>query len=220
MEVALLLLDGVLDSALAVTRDVLSAANRIAVALGRGDDPFRITMIAPRRNVRTGTGLAVRADRAFDGAMRRRTPEVLIVLGMNVPTPPELDAMLASDDARRAFEVIRRFSARGARVLASCSGSFLCGAAGILEGERAVTSWWLAPHFRARFPGVTLDDARMVVEGARVVTAGAALSQIDLMLWLVRTVRGPEVAELCARYLVVDERASQASISSGTTCST
>jgi transcriptional regulator GlxA family with amidase domain len=82
---------------------------------------------------------------------------------------------------------------------------------GLLDGREATTSWWLASLFRQRYPRVELRDHAVVVSGGRsVVTAGAALSQIDLMLWLVRKVCGPEVANLCARYLVAGERPSQA----------
>jgi len=50
----------------------------------------------------------------------------------------------------------------------------------------------------------------MLVDEGHVVTAGAALAHVDLMLYHVRRFAGPAVAELCARYLVVDSRPSQA----------
>jgi transcriptional regulator GlxA family with amidase domain len=46
------------------------------------------------------------------------------------------------------------------------------------------------------------------VKSGRVVTAGAALSHMDLALWLVRSV-SPQLAALTARYLIVDARPSQ-----------
>jgi transcriptional regulator GlxA family with amidase domain len=48
----------------------------------------------------------------------------------------------------------------------------------------------------------------MIVQSGRVVTAGAALSHMDLALWLVRRV-SPQLAALVARYLIVDSRPSQ-----------
>jgi len=63
---------------------------------------------------------------------------------------------------------------------------------------------------RERFPAVTLDDSRMVVESKGIVTAGAALAHVDLALWFVRR-QSPSVARATARHLVFDERPSQAS---------
>jgi transcriptional regulator GlxA family with amidase domain len=80
--------------------------------------------------------------------------------------------------------------------------------AGLLDGEEATTTWWLAPLFRQRYPQVTLDESRMVVRSGATVTAGAAFSHIDMVLALVRQT-SPELASLLAKYLVVDARPSQ-----------
>jgi transcriptional regulator GlxA family with amidase domain len=48
----------------------------------------------------------------------------------------------------------------------------------------------------------------MVVKSGRFVTSGAALSHVDLALYLVRGV-SPQLASLTARYLIVDSRPSQ-----------
>jgi transcriptional regulator GlxA family with amidase domain len=48
----------------------------------------------------------------------------------------------------------------------------------------------------------------MIVKSGRFVTAGAALSHMDLALWFVRSV-SPQLALLTAKYLIVDSRPSQ-----------
>jgi transcriptional regulator GlxA family with amidase domain len=78
----------------------------------------------------------------------------------------------------------------------------------VLDGETVTTTWWLAPFFRQRYPRVRLDDRRMLVPSGRVLTAGAALSHMDMALWLIRQV-SPSLAETTARYLIVDSRPSQ-----------
>jgi transcriptional regulator GlxA family with amidase domain len=60
------------------------------------------------------------------------------------------------------------------------------------------------------FPGVRVDREAMVVEERGRCTAGASLAQLDLMLHLIAREAGPTLAGLVARYLVVDERPSQA----------
>jgi transcriptional regulator GlxA family with amidase domain len=109
---------------------------------------------------------------------------------------------------REAGAVLRKWSVRGALVTAACVGTFLLAEAALLDGEEATTTWWLAPLFRQRYPLVRLDESRLVVQSKAVVTAGAALSHLDLALALIRRA-SPELANLAAKYLVVDARTSQ-----------
>jgi transcriptional regulator GlxA family with amidase domain len=48
----------------------------------------------------------------------------------------------------------------------------------------------------------------MIVKSGSFVTAGAALSHMDLALWIIRQ-KSPRLAALTAKYLVVDSRPSQ-----------
>jgi hypothetical protein len=48
----------------------------------------------------------------------------------------------------------------------------------------------------------------MLVRSGRVLTAGAALSHMDMALWLIRQA-SPLLADLTARYLIVDSRPTQ-----------
>jgi transcriptional regulator GlxA family with amidase domain len=83
------------------------------------------------------------------------------------------------------------------------------GRAGVLDGKRATTSWWLGPTFRRMFPAVELDEAEMIVADDGVLTAGAALAHLDLALAVIRE-RSPDLASLVARYFILDDRPSQA----------
>jgi transcriptional regulator GlxA family with amidase domain len=48
----------------------------------------------------------------------------------------------------------------------------------------------------------------MIVKSGKFVTAGAALSHMDLALWIIRQ-KSPKLAALTAKYLIVDSRPSQ-----------
>jgi transcriptional regulator GlxA family with amidase domain len=91
---------------------------------------------------------------------------------------------------------------------AACVGTFVMAESGLLDHREATTTWWLAPLFRTRYPTVRLDESHMLIKSGRMVTAGAALSHMDLALWLIRQ-HSPKLADLTAKYLIVDSRPSQ-----------
>jgi len=142
-------------------------------------------------------------------AMRLARPDVVLVPALGAKMPEPLRAVLQRRDIIDAQALLRRWSGSGTLAGAACTGTFVLAGTSLLDGQRATTSWWLAPFFRERYPHVVLDESRMLVGSSRFVTAGAALAHLDLALWLVRR-RSPALAALTARYLVVDPRPSQA----------
>lgn len=93
---------------------------------------------------------------------------------------------------------------------ASCSAVFLLQAAGLLTKKKVTTSWWLSPLLHQLEPACTVDAERMVIEDGAIITAGAAMAQMDLMLHLLRTRFGLTLADAVARFLVINARAAQA----------
>jgi transcriptional regulator GlxA family with amidase domain len=200
-----MVLAGAMPSSVAITADVIATANRLRVAEGRAP------LFAPRfsgsgRRMAAGlcadTGAAAEAGRAGDA-------DVVVVPGLGTTTEASIRDRLERPDARTAIRVLTRVCARGGEIAASCSAVFLLGEAGLLDGRRATTTWWLAPAFQRAYPAVRLDADAMVVADGPVTTAGAAMAQLDLMLALVKRHGGPELADRCARYLLLDGRRSQ-----------
>ena len=131
---------------------------------------------------------------------------VVPAIGFKMPRP--LEAALTRPDVRDSFDALRSWARSGATMTAACIGTFVLAESGLLNGQRATTTWWLAPMFRGRYPEVRLEESNMLVTSGRYVTAGAALSHMDLTLFLIRGV-SPQLASLTARYLIVDSRPSQ-----------
>ena len=212
-----LVLPSVLDLSLGITLDVMSAANRLQVARG-GAPIFGFALVGPAgRRLTTGAGLQVGPVGALpplpeplSGSRPKAGATALVVVpGINLATVPEIQAWREQPAARRAARWLAGMVQGGAQVAAGCASTFLLGEAGLLQGRCATTTWWLAPHFRERFPGVELDMDRMVVADGAITTAGAALAQADLMLELVARHGSAELARQCARYLLLDRRTSQ-----------
>jgi transcriptional regulator GlxA family with amidase domain len=109
----------------------------------------------------------------------------------------------------RVQERLRRLAPRMSVVAGGHAASFLMAGADLLHGRVATTAWWLAPEFLRRFPGVTLDMRRRVVDDGKYLTSGAPLAQLDLVLHLVDRLYGPVVAQLVSSHLLADAHGSQ-----------
>jgi transcriptional regulator GlxA family with amidase domain len=198
MRIAIVALEDVFDTGLSALLDTFETATEL------GSLPFAVSVVSVRARVRTHHGFLVPAAKP-----PARAPDLVIVPALACKQPASIVAALERADVRDVIELVRRWSARGARIAAACTGTFVLGRSGLLDGHRATTSWWLGPAFRREFPAVELDDGQMVVAERHVITAGAALAHLDLALAVIRE-RSPNLAALVARFLMLDDRASQA----------
>ncbi len=204
--IAILALDGVLDSSLTLTLDTLRTAHAFAQRSGRTSG-LRVVVAGWRKVVRTGGGLRLDADVTFRGFTRRVRPDWVVVPGMGLTSDAHLATRFGGNDALAAMDLLRGTKAQ---IAASCSSVFLLAETGLLTGRHVTSTWWLAPSFRTRYPDVTLDEMRMLVRDGRFLTAGSAFAQLDLTLAIVTETLGATIADLCSRFLLIDHRPSQA----------
>ena len=204
MRIHILALNGVFDTGLAAVLDAFGTANALAEMTGISSLRFRTKVVGLHKSITTAHGLSM----PVIAAVRAQTPDAVVMPAiLHMKQEPLLRA-LAGNEVRAAGAVLRKWSARGALTATACIGTFVLAESALLDGEEATTTWWLSPLFRQRYPRVRLDESRIIVQSNAVVTAGAALSHLDLALALIRRA-SPELANLTARYLVVDVRTSQ-----------
>jgi transcriptional regulator GlxA family with amidase domain len=85
-----------------------------------------------------------------------------------------------------------------------CTGAFLLGAAGLLDGLRATSHWSTIDRLREFVPATSvLDDVRVVDEGEIITSAGVSAG-IDMALHVVRRLHGDAVATATARDMEYD----------------
>ena len=94
---------------------------------------------------------------------------------------------------------IRRQRASEALTTSVCTGAFLLGAVGLLDGKKATTHWSTIDELRETYSTADVrDDARFIDEG-EIITAAGVSAGIDMALHVVRRLHGDEVAKRTAR---------------------
>jgi transcriptional regulator GlxA family with amidase domain len=208
--ILILALDGVMDSSLAITLDTLKAGQAFLARASKAHG-IRIVTAGYKKHVCTSGGLRLHVDSLLrdipDSGVK---PDWVIVPGAGLVGDAEIMARFAKKDAIEVMRLLQAVNDGRVKIGASCSSVFLLAQAGLLEGRRATMTWWLAHVFRARFPNITLDETKMLVRDGPYMTAGAAFSQLDLALAIVADTMGTAIAHLCSRYMLIDQRPSQA----------
>ena len=103
----------------------------------------------------------------------------------------------------KLLAALRAAAARGARIVSICSGSFVLGQAGLLDGRRATTHWLYADLFREMFPAAHYADDVLYVDEGNVITSAGCAAGVDACLHVVRRDFGARVANALAKRMVV-----------------
>jgi len=94
---------------------------------------------------------------------------------------------------------------RGKTELASiCVGSFLLAATGLLDGKKATTNWMFADLFRKKYPQITLEDDKIIVDQGSIYTCGGAFSFTTFIIYLIEKFCGHEVAITASKILMIN----------------
>jgi transcriptional regulator GlxA family with amidase domain len=101
------------------------------------------------------------------------------------------------------IEAVRAAHEAGARVASLCTGAFVLGAAGLLDGRRATTHWAHTAQLSARHPRAVVDPDVLYTDNGSVLTAAGKAAAVDLCLHLVHLDHGTTIANTVARRLVM-----------------
>jgi AraC family transcriptional activator FtrA len=134
---------------------------------------------------------AVEPDHGLERLVSADTVIVPACADVDEPPPPELvDAVRAAHEA-------------GARVASLCTGAFVLGAAGLLDGRRATTHWAHTAELSARYPLAEVDPDVLYTDNGSVLTSAGKAAAVDLSLHLIHLDHGASIANSVARRLVV-----------------
>lgn len=183
----------------------LEVLGRVAALVPGGGYEIELVASSPEHGggaITTTSGLPLQAQRGLDEVPDAAIDglDTLIVAG-------GAGAVEACSDTRLT-DFVRRASRRVRRTTAICTGAFVLGEAGVLDGRRAVTHWSHLDDFRTRYPQVSLDADAIYVRDVRpdageVWSSAGVTAGIDLTLAMVRDDFGAAVALAIARDLVM-----------------
>jgi transcriptional regulator GlxA family with amidase domain len=190
------------------------AIERVAIVAVPGVEPFELGVAWE------GFGV-VRSDEGIpphETSLVSMTPTVQTGGGWSISTPHRLDHAAdadlviiparAGDDENMAglepiLELLRHTVDRGARVMSLCTGAFVLGAAGLLDGRRCTTHWRYAARLAALHPDADVDPNVLFVCDGPVLTSAGTAAGLDLCLHVIRADHGEEVARKVARRMVM-----------------
>jgi transcriptional regulator GlxA family with amidase domain len=175
--------------------EVLDFAGPYEVCSGTRDpsgQPYvDVVTVGPPGEIRCRGGLRVRPDHTIDDC----PPLDALV----VPGGPGADERTPVQDAM-LLPFLRDRAESTAIVASVCTGAFLLGRAGLLDGRRATTHSSALEKLQHEFPATEVLASKVVDEGA-IVTAAGVSSGIDLGLHLFERWFGPEARAIAARGL-------------------
>lgn len=169
--------------------EVFSIANRYIVE----DQRYQLSTLGTGRGVlRASNGVAVQADSHIDEACGAY--DVLLV-----PGGPG-----AYDQQHQALQVwLRAAAQRATRYGSICTGAFVLGAAGLLDGYRVTTHWHYTERLIRRYPKARVETDKIILQDRRLITSGGVTAGIDLALSIVAQDHGRKVALDVAKVLLV-----------------
>ncbi len=128
--------------------------------------------------------------------LARRRLDTLLVCGLIAPAPTD---SLTLNRLRAASRLARRTAS-------VCTGTFLLGEAGLIDGRHVTTHWLYARALQQQFPAARVDADRIFINDGPVWTSAGMSTGIDLALGLIEADYGSELAAAVAKKLVVYHR--------------
>ncbi|MFD9739100.1 GlxA family transcriptional regulator [Umezawaea sp. NPDC059074] len=151
---------------------------------------FRVCAEEPGKPLSTNVGVSLTPELGLDA-----------LVGADLVAIP---AFTIRDEYPPAvLDAVRQAAEAGATLLTVCSGAFLLGEAGLLDGRHCTMHWREQQRFAERFPLAKLDPDVLFVDDGNIITSAGTASGIDACLHLVRREHGSAAATAIARRMVV-----------------
>ena len=187
--VLMVLFDDVLMLDVAGPMDVFSISNRLLPK----DRHYHMQTVAEHSGlVRSSCGLKVQAD----CTLQTLPSHVDLLLVPGGPGAYEVGHPAVSAWLPGAADRARRYGA-------ICTGVFVLGEAGLIDGYRCTTHWNYVERLAKRYPQSRVETEQIYVIDRNLITSGGITAGIDMALAVVAEDHGKELALEVAKILLV-----------------
>lgn len=160
-------------------------------ANGFGAD-YEIHSCAVEPTIRTAQGLTLSA---LEPLPEIKPGDLVLV--------PGLESSTLDDLSHVPSRWLRGVEPAGGTVGSICSGAFVLGRAGLLDGRQCTTHWKVADLLQALHPRARVIRDRLYVRDGALITSAGVTSGIDMALSMVEEEHGPVLVSRVAREMVV-----------------
>ncbi|MWV18232.1 helix-turn-helix domain-containing protein [Pseudomonas sp. L-22-4S-12] len=187
--VAILVFPDVLMLDVAGPAEVFSIANRYLAP----EDHYRLcTISSAEHNVRASNGLRLLADHVLEDAPS--TFDLLLI-----PGGPG-----AYNDKHEELQPwLRQAIQASCRYGSICTGAFILGELGLLDGRQVTTHWNYTERLAQRFPAALVSTDQIYIQDGELLTSGGITAGIDMALGILAADHGKKVAVAVAKVLLV-----------------
>jgi transcriptional regulator GlxA family with amidase domain len=173
--------------------EVFSVASRVAKRDLGIEHLFRVSLIgAHQENIEARHGMRILPHYGF-----RDTPEIDLLI-----VPGGLMCQPLGCEITQSW--VKRVSDEAALTASVCTGAFLLGKLGILDGRPVTTHWEDIADLRAQFPHLDVKEQARFVDTGRVVTSAGISAGIGMSLHLIQRVLGARIAAATAHQMEYD----------------
>lgn len=145
--------------------------------------------------VKTGHGLVMQTEAARD--VRVSKNDTVLIVGAGE------EALVQASRNEALLTFMKQSVGRAERVGSICSGTFLLGFAGLLDGKRVATHWAGCRQLAELFPGTDVVPDALYVNDGQLWTSAGVTTGIDMALAVVELDHGRNVMGQVAKLLIV-----------------
>ena len=184
------LFEGVLLMDLAGIVDLLRMANQRSPR-------FVCHLVSPDAQPQTTSiGLGLTASEALPAHL----PDNALLF---VPSSHNVKQSMLATSTRQVITWLTRIAPQARRILTVCSGSFLAGEAGLLDGHQCTTHHTLCDALQQRYPNARILENRIFVTDGKLWSSAGMTTGQDMTLHLIEEVCGPQIAAEVAQEAVI-----------------